>query len=815
MDSGRTTMPIGGAEAQDRTGQDGIGLEAALTEPSRQLLMELCGDLRLLWKQAAGPSLRVLAQQVGLSKSQLGAILAGEVKRPPDRRVVHGLVSAIVRFAEGNDRVDRISPRASVEDYWRPRYAAVERAFQQVESTAPAAPEPTAARPPSLLPPAVSGFIGRGKELDALDRFLSDDRSGARIAVVSGTAGIGKTTLAIHWAHRVADHFPDGRLYVNLRGFDPSHSTVDTHDAIRMLLDALGVPGPQVPPGLVAQTSLYRSILASRRVLLILDNARDPIQVRGLLPASQDSVVIVTSRTTLLPLIVAEGAVPVVLNLLTPDEARELLVRRLGDDRVAGDEGAVRAITVRCANLPLALAVAAARVVTRRIYTLTALAADLADGSMDSLATDDPQTDVRAVFSWSYAALSDDAARLFRLLGLHPGPDISRTAAASMADRPASEVRRLLDELTDAHLLMEEAPARYALHDLMRAYAAELSDRIDGSAEQTAARQRIRDHYLHSAVAAVRVLDGPRTRLELEPALPGVVVDVITDHDAAMDWFALELRILMAAARSTCGTSAEAGTWTLAAVLQPYLDRRGRWADFIALNELAAEEASRLDDRTALAHAHLGLGLGYSRSGDAETAGPFYKSAADRFVEMGDLVNAARAYVGLASLADPPGQQGRALRHARRGYELYREAGDARQASALNAIGWLHAMAGEHENALVHSGRAIEMHQETGDRIGEAAAWDSVGYAHHHLGHHDEAIASYHTALRKLRDLGFRYHEAEVLTKLGDSYHAVGDTSAARWCWEEALTTLEELAHPEAQALRARLDPRTEQQVDR
>jgi hypothetical protein len=412
---------------------------------------------------------------------------------------------------------------------------------------------------------------------------------------------------------------------------------MDTREAVRTLLDALGVPGSRIPPGLPAQTALYRDVLATRRVLLVLDNARDPGQVRGLLPGPGDSVVVVTSRTTLLPLIVVEGAVPVVLTLLTPGEARDLLARRLGDERVAGEERAAREVAVRCAHLPLALAVAAARVATRRVYTLAALAADLAAGSMDSLATDDPHTDVRAVFSWSYAALSDGAARLFRLLALHPGPTLGRTAAASLSGRPPAEVRRLLDELTDAHLVVETAPARYALHDLMRAYAAELSGRSDDPA---GALDRLRGHYLHSAATAVVALDARRPRIDLEPAPPGVVVDAVADHDAAMDWFAVELPALMAIAGTPGGA---ARTWMLATVVQPYLDRRGRWADLIALNELAAEEAVRIGDPAALAHAHLGLGLGHYRSGDAATAGPLYESAAERFLEAGDRVNAARS----------------------------------------------------------------------------------------------------------------------------------------------------------------------------
>jgi hypothetical protein len=372
---------------------------------------------------------------------------------------------------------------------------------------------------PAQLPADLPSFTSRGDELAALDAILArtTDPPTAAVISLSGTAGVGKTALALHWAHRVADRFPDGQLYVDLRGFDPTGSAMSPDEAIRGFLDAVGVTARCIPASLDARAGRYRSLLAGRRMLVVLDNARDTDQVCPLLPGAPGCLVLVTSRNQLTSLVAKEGAHPVTLDLLAPDEALQLLTRRLGPARVAGELDAAEDIIASCARLPLALSIVAARAASHPTFRLADLAADLRSrhNGLDAFDGGEPVTDARALFSWSYHALSDPAARLFRLLGLHPGPDIGNLAAASLAGIPVARARSLLAQLTRAHLVTERAPGRYAFHDLLRTYAAELARAVDGDAERRAARQRMFDHYLHTSHAAGRLLDAPR-----EPSLP-------------------------------------------------------------------------------------------------------------------------------------------------------------------------------------------------------------------------------------------------------------------------------------------------------
>ncbi|WP_442788735.1 NB-ARC domain-containing protein [Dactylosporangium sp. NBC_01737] len=283
-------------------------------------------------------------------------------------------------------------------------------------------------------------FAGRAGELAGLDKLVTGDGDGqAVVAVVTGTAGVGKSALVVHWAHRAAEHFPDGQLYVNLRGFDPGGRPVDPADAVRGFLEAFGVAAERIPADLAAQAALLRSLLAGRRVLIVLDNARDAAQVRPLLPGTPGCLAVVTSRDALTSLVVLEGAVGVTVDLLSDGEAADLLVRRLGAARVAAEPAAVAEIVTRCARLPLALAVVAGRAATRPELPLADLAASLrAAGTLDAIAGDDPVCDPRAVFSWSYRALRPPAAELLRRFSLAPGPDLGADAIASLAGVPAA-----------------------------------------------------------------------------------------------------------------------------------------------------------------------------------------------------------------------------------------------------------------------------------------------------------------------------------------------------------------------------------------
>jgi len=328
---------------------------------------------------------------------------------------------------------------------------------------------------PAQVPAGISDFVGRESQLAALSSALDAASGETAVAAVVGGPGVGKTTLAVTWAHQAAGKFPDGQLYVNLRGFDPSGRPVTPTEAIQGFLDALQVPAASVPAGLPARAALYRSLTAGRRMLVLLDNARDSDQVRPLLPGSPGCLVLVTSRSELPGLVAAEGARALRLGVFSDAEALELLVRRIGSARVAAEPEVARELTRLCARLPLALAIIAARVIARPGFPLASLAEELRDGGgrLDALATGEQTADIREVFSWSYRCLRPPAARMFLLLGLYPGPDITVAAAARLAATTPREARGLLRELTRCHVLAELSPGRYALHELLRAYAAE------------------------------------------------------------------------------------------------------------------------------------------------------------------------------------------------------------------------------------------------------------------------------------------------------------------------------------------------------
>jgi DNA-binding SARP family transcriptional activator/DNA-binding XRE family transcriptional regulator/Tfp pilus assembly protein PilF len=664
-------------------------------------------------------------------------------------------------------------------------------------------PAPPAMPVPAQLPADVSTFTGRERYLRQLDALLTGARA-VVISAIGGTAGIGKTTLAVHWGHRVRSRFPDGQLYVNLRGFGREARPVPSQEALRGFLDALGVPSHRIPADLQAQTGLYRSLVADRRMLILLDNARDADQVRPLLPGSAGCLVVVTSRNQLPGLVAAEGAHPMTLDVLTPAEARRLLARRLRAERVAREPSALNDIAESCAYLPLALSIVAARAATSPDRSLGSLAAELRDARscLDALAVGDAATDVRAVLSWSYASLSDRAARLFRLLGVHTGPDVGVSAAASLCGEPPDRVRPLLDELTRAHLVDEHVPGRYAYHDLLRAYTMEL---VETSDERTPALRRVHDHYLHTAYAADRLVDPYRPAIALAPPQPGVTVDRLADHEQALEWFAAEEPVLLGMVRQT--ESAQLA-WTLT----DYLDRQGHWSELAAVQQTALAAAERAGDHCGRAHAHRDLAAAYTRLGRFDDARAHLAEAFDLFAAEGDFVGQAYTDLTLCWVFDRLGDHQSSLDTSRRALELYRRGGDrAGEARTLNGIGWDYTQLGDHRRALDYCEQALAVQQEIGDRDGQPYTWDSLGFAHHHLGDHDQAVACYQRALEEYREFGNRYGEADTLVNLGDTRHAAGDVAAAREAWQRALDIRVELSYKDTSDLRAKLQMRAEE----
>ena len=714
-------------------------------------------------------------------------------------------------------------------------YRRVQVSVKETETTAwicmpgdPYPPEPEAVLPPTpvvtvprQLPAAIANFTGRAAELEVLTGLLQEAAAAETVVIwaVGGTAGIGKTTLAVYWAHQVADRFPDGQLYVNLRGFDPAGPRMTPTEAMRVFLDAFEVPPERIPVSLDSQAALYRSLLAGRRVLVVADNARDAGQVRPLLPGSPGCVVVVTSRNRLTSLITSEGAHPVTLDLLTREEAGQLLAGRIGAGRVVAEPQAVEELITSCARLPLALSIVAARAAAHPGFPLVALARELRNtprGGLDIFDGGDQATDVQAVFSWSYHQLSASAARLFRLLGLHPGPDITCPAAASLAGLPAGQVRRDLAELARAHLVTEHVPGRFTFHDLLRAYAIDQARAHETEADQQAAVHRMLDHYLHTAQTAALSLHPRWAPLTLPPPQPGVVPEQHIDWAAALAWFEAEYPVLLAAIQEAAATGWGTHAWQLPWTLMDYFQRRVHCDDWVATQHTALNAARDQADRQGEAHAHEGIGRAYPFLGRYREAHTHLQQALALFGEVGDQAGQADTLIDLGWVLQYQGRPADALPHARQALAVCRAAGDRHgQARALNNIGWSHGLIGDHHQSLSCCEEALVLFQELGDRRGEAYALHRLGYAHHHVGHYQRAITCYQQSLELHDELGDRYHEARVLDHLGDTHHAVGDPAAARAAWKHALDILGHLGHilipgpgsgyPDADRIRAKL----------
>jgi DNA-binding SARP family transcriptional activator/tetratricopeptide (TPR) repeat protein len=668
------------------------------------------------------------------------------------------------------------------------------RRFQEL--SAPPAP----VRTPAQLPADARGFAGRSAEMAQLDDLLMSGRP-VVISAIGGTAGVGKTALAVHWAQRVRHHYPDGQLYINLRGFDPDGAIVGASQALRRFLNALGVPPNRIPTDLERQVELYRATVADKRLLVVLDNARDAHQVIPLLPGNAGSSILVTSRDPLSELVSRHGAHPLTLGLLTDAEARAMLAGRIGDHAVAADPTAVELIIARCARLPLALAIAAARYPD---HTLAAVARALerAGSRLDAFAGDDAATDVRAVFSWSYQLLSPPAARLFRLLGLHPGPDFAVPAAASIAGVAADELGPLLAELAGARLLDEQLPGRYSVHDLLHAYAAELAATDD---EREPARHRMLDHYLHSAHAAASLVNPERSPISLPSPQPDTSVVTPPARDDAVAWLSAEQPVLTALPTYAADHGLDRYPWQLAWSMSSYLGRLGHWADWLAVHTTALEVAERTGDREGLAHAHHGLGAVHNRMGHVDASIANLQCAAALFHEIGDVVREGDCHYGLTASYDDVGDYPAALRHGLTGLELYRRAGHGAAVSLLGAVGFIRVRLGDYARAIETLHEALRQCEETGELDGRGSTWDSLGWAHAEQGEHAEAVDCFRTAVGFHREVHSRYELADTLFSLGNSELATGNVAAARAAWEEALVIFDQLGHPQAGEVRQQL----------
>jgi tetratricopeptide (TPR) repeat protein len=662
---------------------------------------------------------------------------------------------------------------------------------------------------PHQLPATVHHFISRHDEKNMLTTLLDTAASEKTVVIsaIDGTAGIGKTTLALHWGHQTQDRFPEGELYVNLRGFDPTGEPMSPSEALRRFLDALGVPKERIPTDTDAQAALYRSLVHNRRMLVVLDNAVNSEQVRPLLPASSMCLTLVTSRNQLSGLVIRDGAHRLRLDFLSTLEALDLLVSHIGEAKIDAELDAASELVERCAHLPLALSIVAARAASRPQFPLTALVDELRD-ERDRLDALDAGGDmsVRVVFSCSYRTLSAEAARAFRLLGLAIGADISLGATAALLGARERPVRRLLEELGRMHLLEHYLPNRYRFHDLLRLYAAERAEADESNAGRRSALRRLLDWYLHTSYNADKYFGPHRSPANPDIPDPEITLHEISSYRQAVAWFAAEHAALLAATRLAFDHSFDEHAWQLPLAMHAFLERQGHWLDLATANESAWRSALRTDNRNAQAHTAHNLGRTYARFHRFDDCDHYLQRAFALYQELDDQAGQAEVHEAMGQLSDFSGRHSEAILHAQSALDIFRAIGDRQgEASALDQVGWNFAQLGDFERALPLCQQALPMLHQLGDSHREADTLDSLGYIHDSLGHYPEAISHFQRAIALWRALEDHYNKAKTLVRLGDTYHTVGDDIPAGNAWREALAALDKISQPGAETVRVKL----------
>jgi DNA-binding SARP family transcriptional activator/Flp pilus assembly protein TadD len=674
----------------------------------------------------------------------------------------------------------------------------------------PVSPSATGtSRVPAQLPADVHAFIGRSDELASLDQLLAEyeTRSGLGpsalvISAVSGTAGVGKTALAVRWAHSRREAFPDGQLYVNLRGYDPDEP-VAAHDALAALLRALGVPAQDVPGGLDERATRFRALVDGRRMLILLDNAATAGQVRPLLPGSSSCLVIVTSRDSLAGLVARDGARRLELGLLPQPDAVALL-RALIGPRVDADPRSAEALADQCARLPLALRVAAEMVAALPGTPLAGPVAELADERfrLDRFDADgDPQTAVRRVFSWSRRYLPADAVRAFRLIGLHPGPDLDCCAMAALAGIGRAQADALIALLAGAYLLQSASPGRHGMHDLLRAYAADLAATEDMPADRHAALARLFGYYVSTAAAAMDTLVPAERKRRPDVPATTMTMPAVDEPAKARAWLDAERTVLVASANRAISSGLPSYAIQLAAILYRYLDTGGHYGDAAAIHAHAHRAARLTGDRGGEAAALTGLGTVCWRQGDHQRAVTYHKQALALFRELGDRDGEARALTNI-SIVD--WRQGRYRQAADRHQEaviLFRQTGDPLgEARALSNLGIVLQRQGHYRDAAQCHHRALELFRGLGDRLGEGYARGNSGVVCSLQGDHQQAARHLRQSLAIFRDLGDRGGQATALSDLGASLCRQGHYQAAASHQRQAVELFRDIGDKSSEA---------------
>ncbi|MER5636387.1 BTAD domain-containing putative transcriptional regulator [Kitasatospora sp. NPDC002227] len=654
---------------------------------------------------------------------------------------------------------------------------------------------------PAQLPYDLADFTGREEHVQQLHDVL-DPRSGAAIAVIAGPGGVGKTSLAVHVAHRARYDFPDGQLYLDLRGVSAEPLTPLAVAA--QVIRSLGLAPGQVPTDEAECLALYRSLLAQRRVLLVLDNARDTAQVRPLLPGGAASAVLVTSRSRLAGLPATHR---IDLTVLTGAGARALFGRIVGLDRLAAEPAATTAVLRACAGLPLALRVAASRLTAHPSWTITTLATRIGDHlrRLDELQLDDLA--VRASLDLGYAGLAAPQARALRLLGLWDGTDLALTAAAALLGEHPRAAERTLAVLTDAHLLEESAPGRYRFHDLVRLYAAERARQEEPAASRQAALHRLASWYLHTGAAAATALQPTRRLPEAPPPAPGEPAPLpFADHDDALAWYDTERDNLATAVQHAAEAGLHTLCWQLPVTLLGFHQRRRTWTQWLATYDLGLAAARALGDRPAEARVLNGLGLAYRDVHRHEKAVSCYERSLLICRETGNHAGEGSALNNLGNSLLRLGRHEESHHYFRLNLELVRTHGNpAEETAGLSNLANLLQDLGRYEEAVEHLEQALAISQEAGLRHYEGIILCNLGDVYNDMRQLVTAEAWLRAALPPLREVGDRHTEAVALGHLARSLTCSGRHQQAKALLHEALAIFTELDAPEAAEIRARL----------
>jgi transcriptional regulator with XRE-family HTH domain/tetratricopeptide (TPR) repeat protein len=655
---------------------------------------------------------------------------------------------------------------------------------------------------PRQLPAAPRGFAGRDQSMAALDDALRAAQVGGTvpISVITGMGGIGKTWLGLAWAHKVADQFPDGQLYANLRGFTPEGAPAAPTEVLRGFLETLGVPSNSIPTSPEAQAALYRSLIAGRRMLVILDNARDTDQVAQLLPGTSPNAVVVTARHRLTGMITEHGASSIQLSVLDDDACRQLLAARLGQERLVAEPAAVAALLRQCAGMPLALSIAASHLAAHPELSMADLVADLTDTTsrLDELGSGEPGADVRSVIAVSYQALTAAAAGVFRLLGVAPGPDIEVSAVSVLSGLSRGQVITLLRELENAYLVQRHSRTRYRMHDLIRLYAAEMSE-MDDLDRREAALRRLISYYVAVSVAADRILEPHRPAIAVSASETDRSAPGFGDEAAGIDWFDTELACLLAAQEVAGRHGWYEFVWQLAWSMHSYLSRRGRLADHMRVSQLGLGAARQLGDAASECVAAAMAGGVNARAGATVEADAQWTRSLDLANELGDVANETRAHIGLSQV-HREGDFERASGHVSEAVRLSKSLGDrVLQAEASVEKGWQMLRLEQLAEAREAGERALDLFRQVGYQTGQAFALEQLGSIDDRAKDHQRALIELRSSVELWSALGASVQEADTLIRMGSVLAETGRRDAARSAWQRAV----DLKHDAGQAIDA------------